>query len=85
MTVGRFQVMATLQAARGHVLGYRLDEAQSLGLDRAIFYAAAKRGFTRMVGQQGPCPSQVPGDRTVIDMLVVASPQRSSPRTRFQR
>ena len=47
MTVGRFQVMATLQAARAHVLGYPLDEAKSFGLDRAIFYAAAKRGFKR--------------------------------------
>jgi len=43
--VGRFQVMATLQAARAKVLGYSLDEAKSFGLNRAIFYAAAKRGF----------------------------------------
>jgi len=43
--VGRFQVMATLQAARARVLGYSLDEAKSFGLNRAIFYAAAKRGF----------------------------------------
>ncbi|GHO85037.1 hypothetical protein [Dictyobacter formicarum] len=46
MTVGRFQVMALLQAARARVLGYPLDEAESFGLNRAIFYAAAKRGFT---------------------------------------
>jgi hypothetical protein len=45
--VGRFQVMALLQAARAKVLGYPLDEAQSFGLNRAIFYAAAKRGFMR--------------------------------------
>ena len=43
--VGRFQVMALLQAARAKVLGYPLEEAQSFGLNRAIFYAAAKRGF----------------------------------------
>ena len=43
--VGRFQVMALLQAARAKVLGYPLDEAKSFGLNRAIFYAAAKRGF----------------------------------------
>ena len=43
--VGRFQVMALLQAARAKVLGHPLDEAQSFGLNRAIFYAAAKRGF----------------------------------------
>jgi len=43
--VGRFQVMATLQAARAFVLGLSLDSAKSWGLNRAIFYAAAKRGF----------------------------------------
>lgn len=43
--VGRFQVMALLQAARAQALGYPLDEAESFGLNRAIFYAAAKRGF----------------------------------------
>jgi len=50
MVVGRFQVMATLQAARAFVLGLPLDVSLSWGLNRAIFYAAAKRGFkeTRM-------------------------------------
>ena len=46
--IGRFQVMATLQAARAYVLGYSLEEAKSFGLNRAIFYAAAKRGFKSM-------------------------------------
>lgn len=45
MTVGRFQVMALLQAARAHVLGLPLESAYSWGLNRAIFIAAAKRGF----------------------------------------
>jgi len=45
MAVGRFQVMATLQAARAHALGLPLERAKSWGLNRAIFYAAAKRGF----------------------------------------
>lgn len=45
MTVGRFQVMAVLQAARAVTLGLPLDSALSWGLNRAIFYAAAKRGF----------------------------------------
>ncbi len=45
MAVGRFQVMAVLQAARAHVLGLDLATAKSWGLNRAIFYAAAKRGF----------------------------------------
>jgi len=37
--------MATLQAARAKTLGFSLEEAKSFGLNRAIFYAAAKRGF----------------------------------------
>ncbi|MBC7194880.1 MAG: hypothetical protein H5U37_04415 [Caldisericia bacterium] len=45
MAVGRFQVMATLQAARAFVLGKDIKEAKSFGLNRAIFYAAAKKGF----------------------------------------
>jgi hypothetical protein len=47
MAVGRFQVMAMLQAARAHVLGMPVLSAKSFGLQRAIFYAAAKRGFKR--------------------------------------
>lgn len=43
--VGRFQVMATLQAARAAALGLDDDAAKSWGLNRAVFYAAAKRGF----------------------------------------
>ena len=49
--VGRFQVMATLQAARAKVLGFSLDEAKSFGLNRAIFYAAAKKGFKAFKGK----------------------------------
>lgn len=45
MAVGRFQVMAVLQAARAYILGLPLDTAKSFGLNRAIFYAAAKKGF----------------------------------------
>lgn len=37
--------MATLQAARGKELGLSAALARSWGLNRAIFYAAAKRGF----------------------------------------
>ena len=45
MAVGRFQVMALLQAARAYTLGLTEELALSWGLNRAIFYAAAKRGF----------------------------------------
>jgi len=45
MAVGRFQVMALLQAARAYVLGLPIESACSWGLNRATFIAAAKRGF----------------------------------------
>jgi hypothetical protein len=38
--------MATLQAARARALGLPEASAKSWGLNRAIFFAAAKRGFT---------------------------------------
>lgn len=37
--------MSVLQAARAHVLGMPLESAYSWGLNRAIFIAAARRGF----------------------------------------
>jgi hypothetical protein len=43
--VGRFQVMSMLQACRAEALGLKHDSALSWGLNRAIFFAAAKRGF----------------------------------------
>ena len=45
--------MATLQAARAYVLGLSYTESVSWGLNRAIFYAVAKRGFkgTRITGK----------------------------------
>ncbi len=45
MSINRFCVMALLQAARGFELGLPLESALSWGLNRSIFYAAAKRGF----------------------------------------
>jgi len=45
MKISRFQVMALMQAARAHVLGLPLESAHSWGLNKAIFIAAAKRGF----------------------------------------
>jgi hypothetical protein len=57
--VGRFQVMALLQAARAKALGYLLDEAESFGLNRAIFYAAAKRGFKGGTGTKHPGEQQI--------------------------
>ena len=42
VTIGRFQVMGLLQAARHYLLMGDLDKAKSFGLNRAIFYAWAK-------------------------------------------
>jgi len=40
--IGRFQVMALLQAARYYILKRDINKAKSFGLNRAIFYAWAK-------------------------------------------
>ncbi len=48
LRITRFTVMATLQAARVRSLGFSEASAYSWGLNRAIFYAAAKRGFGGM-------------------------------------
>jgi len=53
MKVGRFQVMAVLQAARARELGFSETRAKSWGLNRAIFYAAAKRGFKHATRRSG--------------------------------
>ena len=54
MKVGRFQVMAILQAARAKELGLPERKAKSWGLNRAIFYAAAKRGFKHQAQPSPP-------------------------------
>ena len=46
-------MMALLQAARAYVLGLPLESAYSWGLNRAIFIAAAKRGFKGGSGGEG--------------------------------
>jgi len=51
--VTRFVVMAVLQAARAEALGLSHDAALSWGLNRAIFYAAAKRGFNQGAPKSG--------------------------------
>lgn len=50
--------MATLQAARAKILGLPLASAKSWGLNRAIYYAAAKRGFKGSGGPKKPEKSQ---------------------------
>lgn len=46
LRINRFTVMAMLQAARARRLGLPEESAYSWGLNRAIWYAAAKRGFS---------------------------------------
>ena len=48
--------MAVLQAARALVLGLPEPAAKSWGLNRAIFYAAAKRGFKGVAVVAPPKP-----------------------------
>jgi hypothetical protein len=50
--------MATLQAARARELGLPEASAYSWGLNRAIFYAAAKRGFRGGTGTRTGKPSE---------------------------
>ena len=56
--VGRFQVMGLLQAARYYLLYSDLEMAKSFGLNRAIFYAwAKKRGQVAARKAYGASPS----------------------------
>ncbi len=64
--IGRFQVMATLQAARAYVLGKSIEEAKSFGLNRAIFYAAAKKGFKPKIKTFGEIKTKIPEKRKEI-------------------
>jgi hypothetical protein len=59
--VTRFVVMAVLQAARAQSLGLPYDSAVSWGLNRAIFYAAAKSGFRGSSKKTGEAPGK-PGE-----------------------
>jgi hypothetical protein len=60
--VTRFVVMAMLQAARARTLGLPKESAYSWGLNRAIFYAAAKRGFRASPPAEGRT-SEAPSER----------------------
>ena len=48
--------MATLQAARARALGLTVASAKSWGLNRAVYYAAAKRGFMQAAGRKPRSP-----------------------------
>jgi hypothetical protein len=59
--VTRFVVMAVLQAVRAQSLGLPHNSALSWGLNRAIFYAAAKRGFREAPKEGGEPPGKPAG------------------------
>ena len=63
LKVGRFQVMSLLQAARAYTLGLPLESAHSWGLNRAIFIAAAKRGFKGGSGGGGSGTGRSPSKK----------------------
>ncbi len=56
--IGRFQVMGLLQAARYYLLRGDLEKAKSFGLNRAIFYAWAKRTGGRVRRPRPTAPRQ---------------------------
>jgi hypothetical protein len=66
LKINRFTVMAMLQAARAQSLGLPRDSAYSWGLNRAIFYAAAKRGFRGASGTPSST-SETPRERPESD------------------
>jgi len=51
-TLSEFYIHAVLQAARGYQLGLDLGSAKSWGLNRAIFYQAAKSGYIQKRGRK---------------------------------
>jgi hypothetical protein len=52
--VSEFYVHAVLQAARAQSLGLDIDSAKSWGLNRAIFYEAAKKGYIHRGQRKAP-------------------------------
>lgn len=62
--ITRFTVMATLQAARAKRLGLSEGSALSWGLNRAIFYAAAKRGFRAGGGHPSEGDTRAPPEES---------------------
>jgi hypothetical protein len=69
--IGRFQVMALLQAARYFLLKGDLERAKSFGLNRAIFYAWAKRsgGKVRTHRAAGASAPSIPRATRGIEQL----------------
>lgn len=77
--VTRFQVMAVLQAARARALGLDINEAKSWGLNRAVFYAAAKRGWenAKAVGARRPIIAELDRDRNSKELEYVLGGEKA--------
>lgn len=69
--VGRFQVMALLRAARYYLFKWDLDRAKSFGLNRAVFYAWAKRSKGRPASRRvaGASASSMPSATRGMGLL----------------
>lgn len=79
--ISEFYVHAVLQAARAQTLGLDLDSAKSWGLNRAIFYEAAKKGYIqrgrkRAVGS-GPSVGGAPKKRQNFGQLYSLGNERA--------
>ncbi|MEM3897176.1 MAG: hypothetical protein QXO04_00990 [Nitrososphaerota archaeon] len=81
--VGRFQVMGLLQAARYYVLRGDLELAKSFGLNRAIFYAWAKKRGVSARRPGGGSRSGQPAEREEIEEKVGDEIAYRSPRGYF--
>jgi len=84
--IGRFPVMALLQAARYYVLNRDLDKAKSFGLNRAIFYAWAKyhgpaRSAARRLAEKPPTRGRAYGSQkpTTINLQRVPGMDEEAP------
>src|SRR4051812_31161741 len=78
-SITRFQVMAILQAARAATLGFDFAEAKSWGLNRALFYAAAKREWKRAKarGAKRPTIAEYEACKTHHDPVYVLGGEKS--------
>ncbi|MEO5968581.1 MAG: hypothetical protein ABIQ95_01535 [Bdellovibrionia bacterium] len=78
-SVTRFQVMAMLQTARAQALGLQLKEAKSWGLNRALFYAAAKSAWAKAksIGAKRPVITEFETSRLRHDPVYVLGGEKA--------
>lgn len=83
LQINRFTVMAMLQAARARSLGLSEPSSYSWGLNRSIFYAAAKRGFrgrSESVSRPDGTPRAEPENTYSLgDEYAYVDPERPGP------